>query len=234
THTDYPNTTLVMDSFVFKFRVPLSNGKLPALFIDGRQSYNFVSRSVVEILSKNDQIHSEDLYSSNSLFLNIVTVHIVKYLSDCLTSLEVWRDHWVVHKKAIAERESQLSLKKKSTEKKVAVKGDRSRTNSDKTTDSNKNANAESSSEKDGKEEKKAPHTTPAEQAVDVNKMEKVDGAEVKENATGGEVAGDRKIEGKDGEAGGEGKHVVKEVDEPSVAQATEQLRFRILEKRKL
>ncbi|KAF2290076.1 hypothetical protein GH714_001773 [Hevea brasiliensis] len=41
-----------------------------------------------------------------------ITVLFVPDLSDCLPSLDAWRDQWLAHKKAVAERERQLSLKK--------------------------------------------------------------------------------------------------------------------------
>lgn len=33
-------------------------------------------------------------------------------LSDCLPSLEIWREQWLAQKKEVAERERQLALKK--------------------------------------------------------------------------------------------------------------------------
>jgi hypothetical protein len=33
-------------------------------------------------------------------------------LSECLPSLDAWRDQWLAHKRAVAERERQLSLEK--------------------------------------------------------------------------------------------------------------------------
>lgn len=41
-----------------------------------------------------------------------MTVIFVPDLSECLPSLDSWRDQWLAHKKAVAERERQLSLKK--------------------------------------------------------------------------------------------------------------------------
>ncbi|XP_042494256.1 protein SHORT ROOT IN SALT MEDIUM 1-like [Macadamia integrifolia] len=168
-----------------------------------------------------------------------VTVLFVPDLSDCLPSLEEWRDQWMAHKKSVAERERQLAMKKEKVkkaiaekerqlalqtekygEKKEAVKGDRSHSKPDKSTDSNKNANAEGSLEKEGKD--KALHIAPSEKAVDVNKIEEDAGDEIEENATGREIAGGKKLEGKDGEASGECKHVEEEQDKGSVAEATE------------
>ncbi|KAJ1423672.1 EF-hand domain [Sesbania bispinosa] len=52
-----------------------------------------------------------------------ITVLYVPNLSDCLPSLDGWRDQWLAHKKAVAEREHQLSLKKeKSRDNKEASK----------------------------------------------------------------------------------------------------------------
>ncbi|XP_010666964.2 protein SHORT ROOT IN SALT MEDIUM 1 isoform X3 [Beta vulgaris subsp. vulgaris] len=48
-----------------------------------------------------------------------VTVFFVPDLSDCLPSLNAWREQWLAHKKAVAEREKKLSVgKEKLREKK--------------------------------------------------------------------------------------------------------------------
>ena len=54
-----------------------------------------------------DRVGNDGLFSHKE-----VTVLFVPDLSECLPSLDAWRDQWLAHKKAVAERERQLSLKK--------------------------------------------------------------------------------------------------------------------------
>lgn len=54
-----------------------------------------------------DRIGKDGLFSHKE-----ITVFFVPDLSECLPSLDAWRAQWVTHKKAVAERERQLSLKK--------------------------------------------------------------------------------------------------------------------------
>jgi hypothetical protein len=54
-----------------------------------------------------DRVGKDGLFSHKE-----VTVLFVPDLSECLPSLDAWRDQWLAHKKAVAERERQLSLKK--------------------------------------------------------------------------------------------------------------------------
>ncbi|KAK4263478.1 hypothetical protein QN277_028877 [Acacia crassicarpa] len=54
-----------------------------------------------------DRVGKDGLFSHKE-----VTVLFVPDLSDCLPSLDVWHNQWLAHKKAVAEREHQLSLKR--------------------------------------------------------------------------------------------------------------------------
>lgn len=54
-----------------------------------------------------DRVGKDGLFSHKE-----VTVLFVPDLSECLPSLDAWRAQWLAHKKAIAEREHQLSWRK--------------------------------------------------------------------------------------------------------------------------
>lgn len=53
-----------------------------------------------------DRVGNDGLFSHKE-----ITVLYVPDLSDCLPSLDLWRDQWLAHKKAIAERENLQKLK---------------------------------------------------------------------------------------------------------------------------
>ncbi|PWA84202.1 DBC1/CARP1-like protein [Artemisia annua] len=64
-----------------------------------------------------DRVGKDGLFSHKE-----VTVLYIPDLSDCLPSLDAWRDQWLAHKKAVAERERLHALKKEvSREKKEGV-----------------------------------------------------------------------------------------------------------------
>jgi hypothetical protein len=58
------------------------------------------------------QIHYDRIGKDGFFSHKEITVLYVPDLSDCLPSLDEWRDQWLAHKKAVAERERQISLKK--------------------------------------------------------------------------------------------------------------------------
>nr|GEV78506.1 cell division cycle and apoptosis regulator protein 1-like isoform X1 [Tanacetum cinerariifolium] len=65
-----------------------------------------------------DRVGKDGLFSHKE-----VTVLYIPDLSDCLPSLDAWRDQWLAHKKAVAERERLHALKKEiSREKKKGLK----------------------------------------------------------------------------------------------------------------
>ncbi|GKU99539.1 hypothetical protein SLEP1_g12374 [Rubroshorea leprosula] len=65
-----------------------------------------------------DRVGKDGLFSHKE-----VTVLFVPDLSECLPSLDLWRAQWLAHKKALADRERQLSLKReRSREKKEGSK----------------------------------------------------------------------------------------------------------------
>ncbi|KAL9269418.1 SHORT ROOT IN SALT MEDIUM 1-like protein [Drosera capensis] len=77
-----------------------------------------------------DRIGEDGLFSHKE-----VTVLFVPDLSNCLPSLDAWKEQWLSHKKAVAERERKLSLKKessqKSKEKKDSIKDGESNSQKD-------------------------------------------------------------------------------------------------------
>ncbi|KAK7348760.1 hypothetical protein VNO80_23419 [Phaseolus coccineus] len=58
------------------------------------------------------EIHYDRIGKDGFFSHKEITVLYVPDLSDCLPSLDEWRDKWLAHKKVVAEREHQLSLKK--------------------------------------------------------------------------------------------------------------------------
>ena len=54
-----------------------------------------------------DRVGKDGLFSHKE-----VTVLYIPDLSDCLPSIDEWRDQWLAHKKAIAERERLQVLKR--------------------------------------------------------------------------------------------------------------------------
>ncbi|KAF2299187.1 hypothetical protein GH714_030928 [Hevea brasiliensis] len=135
-----------------------------------------------------------------------ITVLFVPDLSDCLPSFDAWRDQWLAHKKAVAERERQLSLKKqRSMEKKEGQK--------DKGTDSSKESKRADKSEK-----------TKGSASAGVNNMEK--DRKRKANAQKGDD-NDKNLEKKNGiETGEEVKNVeTKEKGDTTGAQTTDSVK---------
>ncbi|KAF7828032.1 cell division cycle and apoptosis regulator protein 1 [Senna tora] len=69
------------------------------------------------------EIHYDRLGKDGLFSHKEITVLFVPDLSDCLPSLDVWRNQWLAHKNAVTEREHQLSLKReKSRDNKEALK----------------------------------------------------------------------------------------------------------------
>ncbi|RZC24418.1 protein SHORT ROOT IN SALT MEDIUM 1-like [Glycine soja] len=58
------------------------------------------------------EIHYDRIGKDGFFSHKEITVLYVPDLSDCLPSLDEWREKWLAHKKSVAERERQLSLKK--------------------------------------------------------------------------------------------------------------------------
>lgn len=63
-------------------------------------------------LSWQMQIHYDRVGKDGLFSHKEVTVLFVPDLSECLPSLEAWRDQWLAHKKDVAGREQQVALKK--------------------------------------------------------------------------------------------------------------------------
>ncbi|XP_058182729.1 protein SHORT ROOT IN SALT MEDIUM 1 isoform X1 [Rhododendron vialii] len=138
-----------------------------------------------------DRVGKDGLFSHKE-----VTVLYVPDLSDCLPSIETWREQWLAHKKAVAERRCLLEVKKeKSTEKKEAPK--------DKEGDSSKEVKGDDKS-------KKKLESAPAGQEADVTKKQN-DENELKGNAADKD-GGEKQVSDKKGgvAAGDKGSSVEK------------------------
>ncbi|KAI8538398.1 hypothetical protein RHMOL_Rhmol09G0099900 [Rhododendron molle] len=138
-----------------------------------------------------DRVGKDGLFSHKE-----VTVLYVPDLSDCLPSIETWREQWLAHKKAVAERRRLLEVKKeKSTEKKEALK--------DKEGDSSKEVKGDDKS-------KEKLESAPAGQEADVTKKQN-DENELKGNAADKD-GGEKQVSDKKGgvAAGDKGSSVEK------------------------
>ncbi|XP_007046031.2 PREDICTED: cell division cycle and apoptosis regulator protein 1 [Theobroma cacao] len=126
-----------------------------------------------------DRVGKDGLFSHKE-----VTVLFVPDLSECLPSFDTWQAQWLAHRKAVCERERQLSLKKeKSKERKEGLK--------DKETDSAKQTER-------GKPEKRI-QSVSSSHGVVANKKEKR-GNSIEGDAAEGTVSGgENKVEVKDG-----------------------------------
>lgn len=73
----------------------------------------FVAKELtLEGICLSHQIHY-DRYGKDGVFSHKeVSVLFVPGLSDCLPSLNAWKEQWLAHKKAIADRERHTALKK--------------------------------------------------------------------------------------------------------------------------
>ncbi|RZC80938.1 hypothetical protein C5167_043537 [Papaver somniferum] len=137
-----------------------------------------------------------------------ITVLYIPDLSECLPSLEAWRDQLLAHKKAIAEREQRLAAQKnKKSVEKNTVKGGQSIKKSDKDADSSKTVKAEGKLMTTVKEEKKESEGTPSKQPIDGKKNEggsemPQENAKDPENKDGGEGGDDEKALEKKGTEG--------------------------------
>ncbi|KAK4741392.1 hypothetical protein SAY87_024980 [Trapa incisa] len=67
------------------------------------------------------EIHYERIGKDGHFIQKEVTVIFVPNLSDCLPSLDSWREKWLAHKKSLAERGHKSSPKKERSEDKVEV-----------------------------------------------------------------------------------------------------------------
>ncbi|TKY69650.1 Cell division cycle and apoptosis regulator protein 1 [Spatholobus suberectus] len=72
------------------------------------------------------EIHYDRIGKDGFFSHKEITVLYVPDLSDCLPSLDEWRDKWLAHKKAVTEREHQLSLKKEKSRDNKEVSKDKS------------------------------------------------------------------------------------------------------------
>ncbi|KAM6547391.1 hypothetical protein CsatB_019067 [Cannabis sativa] len=141
------------------------------------------------------EIHYDRLGKDGLFSHKEVTVLFLPDLSECLPSLDAWREQWLAHQKVVAERDRLLSLRREKMKVKDALK--------DKNNDSFKDVKLVD------KEEKKREASSSG-KAKDAEKKEK-DGNNSKRNAS--EATGDTKVE--------EMKVDKKEEGATAVAQAT-------------
>ncbi|KAI3983150.1 hypothetical protein MKX01_030872 [Papaver californicum] len=131
------------------------------------------------------EIHYNRLGKDGLFSHKEITVLYIPDLSECLPSLEAWRDQLLVHKKAIAEREQRLAAQKnKKSVEKNSVKGGQSSKKSEKDANSSKTVKGEGKLIKPVKEDKKESDVTPSKQPIDGKKMEKGGSEMLQENAT--------------------------------------------------
>lgn len=96
------------------------------------------------------EIHYERVGKDGRFSHKEVTVYFVPDLSECLPSLESWREHWFTKKKDIAEREKELALSKEKSGEKKTLKDAKRGLKSEKNSASGQSAEA-SKKENDGK-----------------------------------------------------------------------------------
>ncbi|CAJ1932020.1 unnamed protein product [Sphenostylis stenocarpa] len=126
------------------------------------------------------EIHYDRIGKDGFFSHKEITVLYVPDLSDCLPSLDEWRDKWLTHKKAVAEREHQLSSKKEKLRDTKEVSKDKS----DKRKDSPPSGKSDvKKKEKDGNTVKEEIEKT----GVDNNKIAKNEGADAGEEGKSAE-----------------------------------------------
>ncbi|XP_026436070.1 protein SHORT ROOT IN SALT MEDIUM 1-like isoform X2 [Papaver somniferum] len=119
------------------------------------------------------EIHYNRLGKDGLFSHKEITVLYIPDLSECLPSLEAWRDQLLAHKKAIAEREQRLAAQKnKKSVEKNTVKGGQSIKKSDKDADPSKTVKVEGKLITPVKEEKKESDGTPSKQPIDGKNIE--------------------------------------------------------------
>ncbi|KAI3812370.1 hypothetical protein L1987_17077 [Smallanthus sonchifolius] len=144
-----------------------------------------------------DRIGKDGLFSHKE-----ITVLYIPDLSDCLPSIDAWRDQWLAHKKAIAEREHLHALKREKSREKKEIPKDKEtekKKDLDKVEKTEKKKEAGSASKVNGKE--KAGTKVKAKEAgkeADKAVTEKKDGDKaVKEKKDGGKGVTEKKDGGK-------------------------------------
>ncbi|KAK2429180.1 protein SHORT ROOT IN SALT MEDIUM [Trifolium repens] len=137
------------------------------------------------------EIHYDRIGKDGFFSHKEITVLYVPDLSDCLPSLDEWRDQWLAHKKAVAERERQISLKKEKSR-------------------ANKESNDKSDKRKDSAASGKS----------DVKKKEK-DNSTVKEESEKNAGASKKTVAKNDAVDVGEGKSAEKKPGETTPGQPT-------------
>lgn len=96
------------------------------------------------------EIHYERVGKDGRFSHKEVTVYFVPDLSECLPSLESWREQWFTQKKAIAEKERELALRKEKSGEKESQKDAKQGPKSERKSASGQSAEG-SKKENDGK-----------------------------------------------------------------------------------
>ncbi|XP_047171820.1 protein SHORT ROOT IN SALT MEDIUM 1 isoform X1 [Vigna umbellata] len=116
------------------------------------------------------EIHYDRIGKDGFFSHKEITVLYVPDLSDCLPSLDEWRDKWLAHKKAVAEREYQHSLKKEKLRDNKDVPKDKS----------DKRKDSAPSGQSDVKKKEKDGNTVKEEiEKADNNKIAKKEGSDI-------------------------------------------------------
>ncbi|XP_027914489.1 protein SHORT ROOT IN SALT MEDIUM 1 isoform X1 [Vigna unguiculata] len=118
------------------------------------------------------EIHYDRIGKDGFFSHKEITVLYVPDLSDCLPSLDEWRDKWLAHKKAVAEREHQLSLKKEKLRDNKDVPKDKTEKRKDSAPSGQSDVKKK---EKDGNTVKEEIEKT----GVDNNKIAKKEGSDI-------------------------------------------------------
>lgn len=76
------------------------------VFVSSCAQICFIPSYIFTLQIHYDRIGKDGLFSHKE-----ITVLFVPELSDCLPSLETWRQQWLAHKNAVVERERRRNLK---------------------------------------------------------------------------------------------------------------------------
>ncbi|KAI7724710.1 hypothetical protein M8C21_004587 [Ambrosia artemisiifolia] len=74
---------------------------------------------------RKDDIHYDRIGKDGLFSHKEITVLYIPDLSDCLPSIDAWRDQWLAHKKAVAERERLHALEKEKSREKKEISKDK-------------------------------------------------------------------------------------------------------------
>ncbi|KAE9605540.1 putative Cell cycle and apoptosis regulator protein [Lupinus albus] len=151
------------------------------------------------------EIHYDRIGKDGFFSHKEITVLYVPNLSDCLPSLEDWCKQWLVHKKAVAERERQYSLKK-----------EKSRDNNEASKDKTDKDSAATGKATDVKKKEKDSNNVKQETGTIDNKIAKIEASDIAEE---GKCAEKKQGETAIGQTTGSVKSVKKKIIKKVVKQ---------------